>query len=94
MVCLALSGRTVTLLVLSCRGSFHVEFCCFDACSSIYLSVLFSIVITSLGEERADLYDSAFVCLFCMRYFLSVFSSSWSQCLLRHLIVALHGLFV
>ena len=43
-------------------------------------SVLFSIVITSLGEERAGLCDSrAFVCLFCMRQFMSFFSFSWCQ---------------
>ena len=35
-------------------------------------SVLFSIVMTSLGEERAGLYESReFVSLSCMRYFLS-----------------------
>ena len=39
--------------------------------------ILFSIVITSLGEEGAGLCASrAFVCLFCMRYVLSFFSSS------------------
>ena len=39
----------------------------------------FSIVITSLGEERAGLYTfRAFVCLLCTR-FLSLFSSSWYQ---------------
>ena len=38
-------------------------------CSHVFLSVLFSIVITSLGEDRACPHDAsrAFVCLFCMR---------------------------
>ena len=46
----------------------------------LFFSVLFSIVITSFGEERADLCAfRAFVCLFCMRWFLSIFSSSWCQ---------------
>ena len=40
--------------------------------------VLFSSVIRSLGEARDCLYASSeLVCLFCMRYFLSVFCSSW-----------------
>ena len=44
--------------------------------------VLFSIVITSLMEERAALYASrAFACLACMRYILSFFSSLLCQCL-------------
>ena len=45
-------------------------------------SVLFSVVITSLGEERqrAGLCAScACVCLFCTRQFLSFFSFSWCQ---------------
>ena len=43
-------------------------------------SVLFSIVITSLGKERADLFAfRAFVCLFCTCQFLFFFSSSWCQ---------------
>ena len=42
--------------------------------------ILFSIVITSLGEEGAGLCASrAFVCLFCTCKFLSFFSSSWCQ---------------
>ena len=44
--------------------------------SPIISSVLVSILITSLGEERACLYAS-FVCLFCMRCFLSFCSCSW-----------------
>ena len=37
-------------------------------CSLVFFSVLFSIVITSLGAERAGLcVFRAFVCLFCMR---------------------------
>ena len=40
----------------------------------------FSIVITSFGEERAALCAScAFICIFCTRYVLSIFSSSWYQ---------------
>ena len=35
---------------------------------------LLNFMITSLEEERATV---AFVCLFCMRYFVSFFSSSW-----------------
>ena len=47
-------------------------------CSRVVVfSVLFSIMITSLGEDRAGLYAShAFAYLFCMRYLLSCFSSS------------------
>ena len=42
--------------------------------------ILFSIVITSLGEEGAGLCGSrAFVCLFCMCLFLSFFSSPWCR---------------
>ena len=45
-------------------------------CSSLFFSS--SIVITSHGEESAGLYASrAFLCLSCLRYFLSFFSSSW-----------------
>ena len=44
-------------------GAFHVE-SCFALCSCVFL-VLFSIVITSLGEERAGLLASrAFVVVF------------------------------
>ena len=43
-------------------------------------SDLCSIVITSLGEERAGICASrAFVCLFCTRQFLSFLSSFLSQ---------------
>ena len=50
---------------------------CLILCSR--MSVLFSIMITLLGEERAGLCASqAFICLFCMFYFLSrIFSSFW-----------------
>ena len=42
--------------------------------------ILFSIVITSLGEEGAVLHASrAFVCLLCSSKLLSLFSSPWSQ---------------
>ena len=45
-----------------------------------FFSVLLSIVITSHGEEGAGLCASrAFVCVFCTRQFLSVFSSFCSQ---------------
>ena len=53
-------------------------------------SVLISIVITSLGEERAGLYASrATVCLFCTRFSLPLGVSGW----LRLVLVALPGLF-
>ena len=53
-------------------GAFHVLV--------FFFPVLFSIVVTSLGTERAVLYSShEFVCLSCMRLFLSFFSSSWCQ---------------
>ena len=49
--------------------AFHVQ-SYVPPCSHL-LSVLFSIVITSLGEERAGIYASrAFVCLFCMYHVL------------------------
>ena len=54
----------------------------FSPCSVLYCCylVLFSIVFTSLGEERAGLCTSrAFVCLSCMRCILSLFSSFWCQ---------------
>ena len=45
---------------------FHIE-SCLALCSRVF-SVLFSVVISSLGEERAGLCISrAFVCLFCTR---------------------------
>ena len=44
------------------------------SCLTLCFRVLFSIVITSLGEERAGLCASrAFVCLFCARQCLSFF---------------------
>ena len=52
--------------------AFHVE-----SCLALFsrVLVLFSFVITSLGEERAVLCASrAFVCLFCV-----IFSSFWCQ---------------
>ena len=46
----------------------------------VFISVLCSIVITSLGEERAGLCACReYVCLFCTRQFLSFFSSTWCQ---------------
>ena len=44
-------------------------------CVCVCVSVMLSIVITSLGEERAAFRAS--VCLFCMRQVLSFFPSSW-----------------
>ena len=47
---------------------------------TLLCSVLFSIVVISLGKERAGLCASrAFVYLFCTRQFLSFFPSSWCQ---------------
>ena len=62
-----------------------------------YFSVLFSIVITLRGEERAGLYASrTFVSLLCtcMRHvhLLSFVSSSWSHGLAAALILVLPGL--
>ena len=55
--------------------AFHVE-SYFAPCSHVF-SVLFSIVIPSLGEERAGLYASlAFVCLSGIRYFFVFISST------------------
>ena len=55
---------------------------------------LFSIVITSPGEERAGLCASrAFVCLFCTRYFCPSFLPLGVGGWLRIVIVALSGLF-
>ena len=43
-------------------------------------SVLFSIIITLLWEERAGLYPSrAFVCFSCIRCLFTFFSSSWCR---------------
>ena len=65
-----------------CYKAFHVESKlapCFN-----FFSVLFNIVITSLGKQRDDLYASrAFVCLSCIRYFLSFFLCLlvlWVEC--------------
>ena len=56
---------TVRCFVLSCPLLFVSVF-----------TVLFRILITSVGEERAGLCTSrAFVCLFCLRQLLSLFSS-------------------
>ena len=65
-------------------------------CSHVF-TVLFSIVITSLGEERAGLYASrALVCLSCMRYyyyfFFCIFLFLFVSGRLRIVIVALTGL--
>ena len=55
-------------------GAFRVD-SCLAFCPRVFL-VLFSIVITSLGEEGAGLCVSrTFVCLFFTRQFLSFFSS-------------------
>ena len=84
------AGLSVILFVLSCVGSFIVclmgWFWCvlfvlfvivFFVCICCLILVLFSIVMGSLGEERVGLYASrVFVCLLCMLYFLSFFSSS------------------
>ena len=66
-------------------GAFRVESCLalcpvFFFFFFFFFSVLFSIAITSLGEEGAGVCASrAFVCLFCTRQFLSIFSSSRCQ---------------
>ena len=69
--------------------AFHVEYH-LAPCSHVF-SVLFSIMITSLGEDRAS---HVVICLSCPRYFLS-FSlpldiGGW----LRNVIVELPGFFV
>ena len=57
-------------------------------------SVLFSSVFTSPGDDKAGLYASrAFVCLSCMRYFLSFFCSCLDRGWLWLVIMALPGLF-
>ena len=49
-------------------GGFILSFALSFVHMSLFFSVLFSIMITSLGEERAGLCASrAFVYLFCMR---------------------------
>ena len=49
---------------------------CLALCFHVF-SVLFSVMITLLGEERAGLCAShAFVCLFCTHQFMSFSSSS------------------
>ena len=53
----------------------------------------FSIAITSLGEERANLSALSYVCSVCACLDLSVSSSSWGLEGLRFVIVALSGLF-
>ena len=64
-------------------GFYFGAFCAVVPCSLFpccCFSALFSIVITSLGEERAGLCAScAFVCLFCTHQLLSFFSFSWCQ---------------
>ena len=65
-------------------GAFRVE--CLSSCSS----VLFNIVITSIGEVRAGQCASrAFVCLFCTRSFLSYSLPLGVRGWLRLVIVAL-----
>ena len=44
----------------------------------MFVSVQFSNVVISFGEDRAGL-SRASVCLFCTRRFLSFFSSSWCR---------------
>ena len=73
------------MLLLSCvavgfilpgASCFRVLSCSLSSC--FYIS--FSLVITSIGKDRAGLYASrAFVCLFCTCLFLSFFSSSWCR---------------
>ena len=54
----------------------RVVSCCHALLFFLVFLVLLSFVITSLGEEIADLCVSrAFVCLFCTHQFLSFFSS-------------------
>ena len=61
----------------------------------MFVSVLFSIVITSLGEERAGLYASrAFLCFSFMSYFLSLSLPLGVKSWLRLVIVALPGHFI
>ena len=67
---------------------------CFKLSSIVFFllmfSILFSVVITSLGEGRAGLYVSqTFDCLSCMRHFLSCFSYFGVGGWLRLVIVAL-----
>ena len=73
--------------------AFHVQ--SYHAPCSHVLLVLFNIVITSLGRERADLYASrAFVCLSCMTYVLSFSLPHGVGDWLRLVIVAHPGLCV
>ena len=52
------------------------------------ICILFSIVVTSLGEERAGLYVSlAFVCLSCVTFCVSFSLPLGVGCRLRSLIV-------
>ena len=44
----------------------------------LFVSILFSIVITSFGEDNAS---RVFVWLFCMPYIMSFVSSSWCHTL-------------
>ena len=58
------------------QEAFHVK-SYLARCFHVF-SVLFSTVITSLGEESAGLYASrTFVFLYCPHYFFVLFTSSW-----------------
>ena len=57
------------------------------SCVILFLCVFFSsfsIAITSLGEERANLRCFSYVCSICACLVLSVSSSSWVWEVLRH----------
>ena len=74
-------------LFLYCEA-FHAEYCIFPY--AYIFSVLFSIVISSLGEERAGLFASrVFVCLFCRLYCVSLFLPLAVMVWLRLVIVTL-----
>ena len=60
----------------------------------VLFAVLFSIVITSLGEERAGLYASHAFVVFILSALLSVFLCLGVSGRLRLVTVALAGLFV
>ena len=70
--------------------AFHAEYCLFPY--AYIFSVLFSIVISSLGEERAGLFAfRVFVCLFCRRYCVFLFLPLGVMVWLRLVIVTLPG---
>ena len=71
---------TLLLVLMFFLFVFFFVFFFFFFFECVCFSVLFSIVITSFGEEMAGLYAScAFVCLSCMRFIFVFFSSSWSR---------------